>query len=216
MKKILFYLLITISLFSSCDDKLDIYPHSAVAPESITEKDLPALETGMYNRVQNGPPTESWILNDLIGGTLQSSTSTPFDLINNTLSPLSGSVSGSWNGYYGALYQVNNVLKITTALGVSPTRNRVKGEAHYFRALLYYFLVTRWGAVPLLRENTLDAVPRNATSEVWALIEEDLDNAISLLGNSSGYYYVSQDAATALKARVKLTQNKMTEAAPLC
>ncbi|MDQ8054320.1 MAG: RagB/SusD family nutrient uptake outer membrane protein [Pedobacter sp.] len=214
MKRILF-LLIATSVFSSCQDKLDIYPHSAVAPESITEKDLPALETGMYNKVQNAPPTESWILNDLIGGTLQSSTSTPLDLINNTLSPLSGSVSGSWNGYFSALYQVNNVLKITSNLSPSTIRNRVKGEAHYFRALMYYYLVTRWGAVPLLRENTLDGVPRSSVGEVWGLIEEDLDNAISLLGTSTNYYYVSKDAATALKARVKLTQNKMSEAAPL-
>lgn len=215
MKRILLYVLSTVFVFSSCKDKLDIYPHSAVAPESITEKDLPALEIGMYNRVQNSPPTESWILNDLIGGTLQTSTSTPLDLINNTLSPLSGGVTGSWNGYYSALYQVNNVLKITSDLDASTTRNRVKGEAHYFRALLYYYLVTRWGAVPLLRENTLNTVPRSPATEVWKLIEEDIDNAIELLGTSATYYYVSKDAATALKARVKLTQNKMSEAAPL-
>lgn len=215
MKRIAVYLLITVAVFSSCKDKLDIYPHSAVAPESITEKDLPALEIGMYNRVQNSPPTESWILNDLIGGTLQSSTSTPLDLINNTLSPLSGGVTGSWNGYYSALYQVNNVLKITTDLNASATRNRIKGEAHYFRSLLYYYLVTRWGAVPLLKENTLNAVPRSPAAEVWKLIEEDIDNAIELLGTSTNYYYVSKDAATALKARIKLTQNKMAEAAPL-
>lgn len=213
--KTLFYLIVVTAFLTSCGDKLDIYPHSAVAPESITEKDLPALEVGMYNRVQNGPPTESWILNDLIGGTLQSSASTPLDLINNTLSPLSGSVTGSWNGYYSALYQVNNVLKITDALSASLVRNRVKGEAHYFRALIYYHLVTRWGAVPLLRSNTLNSVPRNPTGEVWGLIEEDLNSAISLLGTAQNYYYVSQDAATALMARVKLTQNKMTEAANL-
>lgn len=215
MKRILSYLLLSLSLLCSCGDKLNIYPRSAVAPESITEKDLAALELGMYNRVQNNPSTESWILNDLIGGTLQGSTSTPFDLINNTLSPLSGIISGSWNGYYTALYQVNNVLRITNALEVTAVRNRVKGEAHYFRAMLYYFLVTRWGGVPLLRENTLDALPRSTAAEVWALIEEDLQQSISLLGTSSGYYYVSQDAARALMARVKLTQNKMADAAQL-
>src|SRR5262245_44125628 len=108
MKKTIFFLLI-ISLLCSCSKQLDINPHSAVAPGSITEKDLPALEIGMYNRVQNGPPTESWIMNDLIGGTLTTSSATPLDLINNTLSPLSGIVGGAWNGYFSALYQVNNV-----------------------------------------------------------------------------------------------------------
>lgn len=215
MKRILSYILLGASLFCSCGKKLDIYPRSAVAPESITEKDLAALELGMYNRVQNNPPTESWILNDLVGGTLQGSTSTPFDLINNTLSPLSGIISGGWNGYYTALYQVNNVLRITNGLEVTSVRNRVKGEAHYFRAMLYYFLVTRWGGVPLLKENSLDGLPRSSAAEVWALIEEDLHQSVNLLGSSSGYYYVSQDAAKALMARVKLTQNKMTDAAQL-
>jgi hypothetical protein len=215
MKKIIYSLSLLVIILSSCKDKLNIYPHSAVAPGSITEKDLPALEIGMYSKVQNSPPTESWILNDLIGGTLTTSASNPLDLINNTLSPLSGSVGGSWNGYYGALYQVNNVLDITTKLPAGLVRNRIKGEAHYFRALMYYYLVTRWGAVPILRTNTLDLIPRSPVNEVWALVEDDLDNAISLLGASTNYYYVSNDAAIALKARVKLTQGKNADAALL-
>lgn len=215
MKKTFYFLGILCLVICACHKKLDIYPHSAVAPESITEKDLPALEMGMYNKVQNSPPTESWILNDLIGGTLTTSASNPLDLINNTLSPLSGPVSGSWNGYYSALYQVNNVLSITEKLPAGALRNKVKGEAHYFRALMYYYLVTRWGDVPVLRANTLDLVPRDPASEAWKLIEEDLDAAIGLLGASTNYYYVSGDAAVALKARVKLTQGKNADAAQL-
>jgi starch-binding outer membrane protein, SusD/RagB family len=210
-----FILLTLISVLSSCADQLDIYPHSAVAPESVTEKDLPALEMGMYARVQNAPPTESWILNDLIGGTLTMSTSSPRDLINNTLNPLSGIVSGAWNGYYGAIYQVNNVLRITDGLGQSMNRNRIKGEAHYFRALMYYYLVTRWGDVPILRQNTLDLVSRNPVADVWAFIEEDLEQALALLITSTNYYYVSGDAVVALKARVMLTHGKKAEAAAL-
>lgn len=218
MKKVMkrtFILLAIISVMSSCADQLDLYPHSAVAPESITEKDLPALEMGMYNRVQNAPPTESWILNDLIGGTLTMATSNPQDLINNTLNPLSGTVGGAWNGFYGAIYQVNNILSITESLGQSVNRNRIKGEAHYFRALMYYYLVTRWGDVPILRQNTLALVPRDPAVDVWAFIEEDLQAASDLLGASTGYYYVSKDAVTALMARVKLTQGKNSEAASL-
>jgi hypothetical protein len=214
MKRIFISLSIILAV-TSCQDQLDIYPHSAIAPESVTEKDLLALEMGMYNRVQNAPPTESWILNDLIGGTLTTSTSNPKDLINNTLSPLSGIVSGSWNGYYGAIYQVNNVLSITDNLGQSVNRNRIKGEAHYFRALMYYYLVTRWGDVPVLRQNTLELVSRDPVSEVWAFIEEDLQVASELLGTSANYYYVSKDAVTALMARVMLTQEKNPEAAAL-
>lgn len=75
--------------------------------------------------------------------------------------------------------------------------------------------MSRWGGVPLLRENTLDKLPRSPAADVWALIEEDLDTAASLLDTSESYYYVSRNAALALKARVMLSQGKMTEAARL-
>lgn len=213
MKKLFIIIMIVISALYSCQDRLDIYPHSAVAPESVTEKDLPALEMGMYFSAQNDPPTESWILNDLLGGAITMSASTPFDLINNTLSPLNSNISNSWNGYFKALYQVNNVIRITNGLESSSNRDRIKGAAHYFRALIYYYLVTRWGDVPISSGNTLDLVKRDPVTEVWKFIEEDLETAISLLGTSTNYYYVSKDAAIALKARIKLSQGKNNEAA---
>lgn len=204
--------LIILLIFSSCKDQLDIFPHTAAAPGSVTEKDLDVLRIGMYNRVQNDPGTVSWILNDIVGGTLASSSGVAADLINNILSPLSGPVVGSWNGYYTALYQVNNVISITDGLGVSTRRNLIKGEGHYFRALIYYYLVSRWGDVPILRENTFVLPKRDPANEVWAFIEEDLEIAISLLGSSSSYYYISKDAAIALKARIMLSQKKYTQA----
>lgn len=214
MKKIfLIFLMISLVLFTSCQNMLDIYPHSAVAPASITEKDLPALEMGMYLSVQNNPTTESWILNDILGGTLTTSTSNFKDLINNTLNPLNSIVTNSFNGYFKALYQVNNVLAIVDNLNESVNRNRIKGTAHYFRALLYFNLVTKWGDMPILRRNTLDKPIRQSTEQVWSFIEEDLDVAISLLGTSKDYYYVSLDAAIAMKARVMLSLGRKEEAA---
>jgi starch-binding outer membrane protein, SusD/RagB family len=212
MKKI-FLVMAIIYILTSCENVLDKYPHSAVAPGGISEKDLPALEAGMYNKVQNNPGTVSWILNDVLGGTLAGSTGVAIDIINNTLSPLNGSITNSWNGYFTALYQVNNVITITDGLEPSTTRNTINGEAHYFRALIYYYLVTRWGDVPILRKNTLDLVKRDPVADVWKFIEEDIETAISLLGTSSNYYFVSKDAAVALKARVMLSQGKNNEAA---
>lgn len=69
--------------------------------------------------------------------------------------------------------------------------------------------------MPILRQNTLEKVSRNSESEVWAFIEEDIENALSILGNTSTFYLVSADAALALKARVKLSQGKMQEAATI-
>lgn len=202
-------------LCSSCAKKLDLFPSTGMSPESVTPSDLPALRLGMYNDVQSDPGVHSWILFDLLGGDLFTGTNAPKDLINSILSPLSTQVSTSWNGYFGSLYQVNNVIAVCEKMELSEKRNMTLGEAYYFRAYIYYCLNTRWGGVPILEKNTLQKVARNTAAETWAFVEKNLEDAISLLGTSTNYYYVSKDAATALMARVKLSQGKKAEAAAL-
>jgi hypothetical protein len=152
---------------------------------------------------------------DMLGGVLTTGTGNAKDLINSTLSPLNSYIVSSWNGYFNALYQVNNMLTISDRFPYSETGQLARGEAYYFRAYIYYCLVTRWGGVPILRQNTLEKVSRNSENEVWAFIEEDIENALSILGSTSTFYLVSADAALALKARVKLSQGKMQEAADI-
>ncbi len=203
----------TLSL-NSCADKLDLYSHSAMSPDEVTANDIPALRLGMYNNMQNDPGVHNFILFDLLGGDLQGgANSSPINLINSTLSPLNAVVSRGWNGYYSSLYQVNNVLSICLAQPESAIRNLTLGEAYYFRALNYYNLVTRWGDVPVLPENTLEKPFRAPKVEVWAFIESNLSEAAKYLSTSKSYYYVSADAVTALQARVYLAQGKKTQAA---
>lgn len=211
MKKI-FYAIISCFIMSSCSGMLDIDSHSGVAPDNITEKDLSALRMGMYNKVQNSPERETYILFDLLGGNLKSKTGSSLDLINNILSPLNSIVSSGWNGCYNALYHVNNVISIVEAQPESELKNTILGEAHYFRAYLYRLLVTRWGGVPLIKKNTLEKLPRESEENIWMFIEEELNSAISLLNTSDNYFYLSKDAATALMARVKLETGKYDEA----
>ena len=164
---------------------------------------------------QNSPTRESYITFDILGGDLTQSTGNAKDLINSVLSSLNSIVSNSWNGYYNALYQVNNVLSIVESLPESELRNLIIGEAHYFRAYIYHALVTRWGGVPIQKVNTMEKPFRDSEEVVWSFIEEELQTALAFLGTSSSYYYVSRDAALALKARVMLERGNLTEAATL-
>lgn len=215
MNKIILLLFFS-ALFTACADSLNLNPHSSISPSGVTEKDIPALRIGMYYRVQNMGDAQTFLLNDILGGSLATSTGNPKDLINSTLSPLNSTITNAWNGYFSALYQINSLLEITDKISTTSAQlNMVKGEAHYFRAYIYFCLATHWGDVPILRKNTLDLVSRDPLSDVWAFVETDLDLAISLLGNSTSYYYVSKNAATALKARVMLSQGKNSEAAIL-
>ena len=133
----------------------------------------------MYNKVQNSPARESYITFDILGGDLTQSTGNARDLINSVLSSLNSIVANSWNGYYNALYQVNNVISIVEDLPESDLRNLIIGEAHYFRAYIYHSLVTRWGGVPIQRVNTMDKPFRDSEEAVWAFIEEELETALA-------------------------------------
>src|SRR5690606_161995 len=65
--------------------------------------------------------------------------------------------------------------------------------------------------------NTTDNVPRNGAEEIWAQINVDIDFAIAHAQpmSASGTKKVSQEAASAFKARVLLSQGKKQEAATL-
>src|ERR1700754_3898993 len=92
----------------SCNKQLNIYPHSAASSANLSSDDVEMLLTGVYNKVQNAPARESYIMYDLIGGNLITARGTggPLPLINSTLRPEQAFISDAWNGYYGALYQV--------------------------------------------------------------------------------------------------------------
>lgn len=211
MKKNILFILSLIFLLPSCADMLDQYSHTAIPPDAVVESDLSAVRTGMYNRVQEAPGTLTYVIFDFCGGDINQKEYTPIQLIDAQLK--SGStMSGEWNGFYSALYQVNNTIYVANRLKNSPIYETTLGEAYYFRAYIYMSLVTRFGGVPLLRENTQDIVARSSAEDCWELIYEDITNAIDLLGSTNTYYYVSQDAAKALKARICLYMGLKEEA----
>lgn len=51
---------------------------------------------------------------------------------------------------------------------------KVGGVSYYFRAFIYYRLVSHYGNVPILRKRSKEVVPISPEAEVWTFIEEDL------------------------------------------
>ena len=214
MKKNILLLLSMIFVLVSCADMLDQYSHTAIPPDAVVESDLPSVRAGMYNRVQEAPGTLTYINFDFVGGDVNQKEYLPIQLIDSKLK--SGSTASTeWNGFYSALYQVNNAMYVAKRFPESSVAQTTLGESYYFRAYIYMSLVTRFGGVPLLRENTQDLVARASEEECWNLIYEDITNAVSLLGTSNSYFYISKDAAKALKARICLYMGKNDEAKTL-
>src|SRR5215218_7814361 len=72
---------------------------------------------------------------------------------------------------------------------LSPSfKNSAKGQAYYFRALQYFYLVRTYGGVPLVLSTQAASstdesvrVPRSTASECFAQIAKDFDSAAALL-----------------------------------
>ncbi len=95
-------------------------------------------------------------------------------------------------------------------------KNTAKGQAYYFRALQYFYLVRTYGGVPLVL-NVQEAsstdesirVPRSTATECFTQIVKDFDSAALLLPArwttaSTDYGRFTSAAALAMKSRVLL------------
>jgi hypothetical protein len=86
-----------------------------------------------------------------------------------------------YEGINRANYMVENSDKMDF-----PRKNELYGEVHFLRAFFYFELTKFFGDVPLFTTSRLTAgdsatLSRSPQSEVYALIESDLQAAISAL-----------------------------------
>lgn len=120
-----------------------------------------------------------------------------------------------WRGPSPGILRCNFVLQKVPAMNIDETiKGRILGEAHFLRAHYYFLLVRLFGGVPLQTEPADSdsdlLLPRASVEEVYELIVEDLDQAITLLPQRSAYAQehigrATKEAAMAELARVYLT-----------
>ena len=219
MKNFIISLLTVLLVFATSCNEMDQYPHNAVSSDNLTEEDAQLLLTGLYFYIQNNPTVNGYLTQDIVGGDLVRGGATglkdPVLLVKDLVTPESGFVSGPWDGFYTALYQVNSLIVAVDKLAASQSRNEILGVASFFRGLIYYHLVTRYGEVPILEAPFSGDIAASTETEGWSFVEKNFQVAIDYAPTFSDKYYVSKQAAKALMARTKLAQGKMTEAAKL-
>lgn len=147
-------------------------------------------------------------------------------------------VSSSHNAYHYKLFyrfisNANMIIEnIDNATGTQEERDYIKGQAYAYRAFAHFNLVqcyaeryragennTQMGVI-LRTQNGTENLPRESVEKVYAQINEDLDNAISLLSNvttiaKTNKSHIDVHVARGLKARVLLAQGRWTEAADM-
>ncbi|WP_276504045.1 RagB/SusD family nutrient uptake outer membrane protein [Terrimonas pollutisoli] len=118
-------------------------------------------------------------------------------------------------GQYNNIRTINILLgNIDNATFSQADKDKIKGQALFWRAWAYHSMVSDYGGVPLIleaQEPTSDLTqlqkPRNKTSECVTQILKDLDDAIALLPDAftdSDLGRIDKGAAMAFKGRVLL------------
>ncbi len=231
MKKLLYFLFIAI-LATSCSDFLEEVPKDAISPANFynNENDAIAAINGAYAALQdNGYYSRYWVNSSVHAsdGAFSRVTSDR-GAINNLLD--AGMLSSSryndatWAAVWQAVNRANAVLDNVPKIDMDNTlKERILGEAKFLRALTYFNMVRRWGALPIVlnetsTSNLLDLqVSRAPVSEVYAQIYQDLTDAIGALPNKADYAdsdvgRACKEAAQGLLAKAYLYQKDYANA----
>ncbi|MEO6001240.1 MAG: RagB/SusD family nutrient uptake outer membrane protein [Chitinophagaceae bacterium] len=126
--------------------------------------------------------------------------------------------TNDYKGIQGANYFLENVSKVVSTDKSLITR--LTGEVRFLRAYFYMNLVFIYGDVPLITKSiTIDegrVVTRNAASEIWDYIYNELNTAANVLpAVASDKGRITKGAALALNARAMLYAKRYDKAAVL-
>ena len=228
MKKVFIIIMLSGLIISSCNKTLlNTAPDDRYVESTFwkTQEAATAALTGAYAVLRYG---------GLYGGTatpLFEETATPnaysygnTDAWNSIAEGLQnastgGIITSRWGDSYSGIGRVNSFLaNVDKVPDMSDElKTRMKGEAHFLRALFYFNLENYWGNVPLVlappNPDTQDTLSRAPREQVVQQILKDLDSAemvLPLKYGSSDVGRATKGAALALKAKVLLF-----EASPL-
>lgn len=220
---------------SGCQKQLDIKPQNSVESNLAlkTSKDVQGVLIGAYTAAA---------LRGIYGGRLQATTdfladdgdlsyqgtfSQYTELSNKAITINNTFVQGVWNDGYNTIGVCNTVLANLNLVD-AVNKTRVEGEAKFLRGMTYFDLVRAFGkawndgtpttnpGVPLVLTPTttiegIQKVKRNTVAEIYAQAIADLTTAETNLAVGRSVYATSS-AASAVLARIYLTQEKFEQA----
>ena len=215
MKKIQLFILSLFMLFTACEDRfIDLEPLDSITEAAYfkTPEHFKAATNYFYNRLLGWKPQDIGINADMmdVGSDL---TALARDYGRGTVTP--SATDDYWTKTYEALRAVNMVLeKADEYIGDDSEIAQYVAVAKFFRAYHHFFLLQRYGGVPIVSKVLdLDSPEllgkRNSRYEVFAQIITDLTEAIPDLPleqniPASDKGKISKWAAEALKAKALL------------
>lgn len=228
MKKLytLFVLCIAVSLSACKKDFLDKRDPNAVPVANYfkTEEDVLGAVNGCYQALrspysfgENSGLFTDERSDDMVRLDVAGNNGEPFQFSNFSLQPSNSYVKNHWTTLYSVIARCNTVLSNidNVTFGNADNKSKFAAEVKFIRALSYFELVRKWGAVPLSTKQITSAAEatqytfRADEKTVYTQIVADLTDAVnSKLPNTQFEYQVgrvSRSAAAALLGKVYLT-----------
>lgn len=195
MKKIFVYVMIlSCTLFcGSCADFLEEFPPNDISTKIFysTEEEIAFAANGVYATFRAGYYGDMYLFTDIRSNctTVQDpggSNGTNYQFCNYTLKADNAKIKSEWVILYKVIVRCNVVLEHIDGVSFADEviKSRIKAEMQFMRALTYFHLVTLWGDVPLItselktKEEVFAHTRRDPKSEIYALIESDLQAAV--------------------------------------
>lgn len=210
-------ILITVVSLTSCKKYLDVKPTDFTTPETTFEspKDLDDALTGVYSSLNNTGTYSRNLVFDLAFGTDEAfykRSTAQVDPIVYNADGSNSTITNTWSSLYEGTNNANLLLaNIDRPVMDEAERGRIRGEALFLRAFLYFQLVHLWGDVPLILKPTLSGLhvknARTPQKQVYEQILSDMKTAEGLVGNlvlANGSGRVSKTAVQGILARVCL------------
>lgn len=234
MKYISIILLFFSLTFFSCDDLLKEDVYGSITTENFwqTEDDATAAIKAAYSETRGGWQGLSlwqFIVEDLgtdvgTGGYSSTYDYSSYTDWSSTNPDFPG--WGIWPAFWQSISYANLVLDNVPSMDIDEdVINRIVGEAHGIRAMVYFHLVNWFGGVPAVvttNDSRLE-IPRETTDSIYNLIIDDLQIAIEFLPTKSeliamdelDYGRLSKQAAQSLLAKTYLQTGNYKESAEL-
>lgn len=217
MKHIFLFVLAGI-MFTSCKKFLAEEPNSFLAPENYYEnaEDAFIALTGAYDALGSNSETYiarrlqyiTWYASDeALAPTLAAQK--PLDEFSYVAD--NEDVSRVWNNMYAAINASNIVINRVAGIEMNDSlKTQYLAEAHFLRALSYFYGVRLWGDLPLvtIEVTALSEVDiaRSPVTDVYGQIVTDLEYAAQHLAPTNQNGRARKGAAKALLAKVYLTR----------
>ena len=146
-------------------------------------------------------------------------TNTSFDAFKNNTLAAGNDLNVHWAAMYTRIGRANYAIEgITSSTLSASVKNQLLGEAKFWRAYLYFYLVNFFGDVPLVINTDALAnglLPRAPVVQVYQQIVQDLTDAKSLLTTtypSGERARINKNVVSAFLARVYFYQQNWTAA----